>query len=377
MPTPLPSIDEQILTPPDAAEVQLLVSGVTSAISTADGLTPLQEVLVRAMFEAMTGHAPQQPIAATSARAFARSLAHRNEAFRVRILQVMLLGALVLRPLPRSVAEQLESFAAELSVGDAMLEVAHDFADGAFDLAAFDFDRNGYTADWSPDRQRALHSTRSLEDPWAITVDDPVLAARWRSLEDLPAGSLGRKVTELYRARGFAYPGTEGSAPPLLAQHDWVHVVADYGTTVTSELEVFGFIARANDDPKAFSLLAMVVSLFETGYLNTGAGLFEAFPGQLSRDGVAERIADAMRRGALVDGSIDFLGLDWFELASLPVEEVRARFHIVAKAPSAIGAGSVGPWEPGGISQFQLAQGQAQAAQRGDAYDPFGASVGA
>ena len=45
----------------------------------------------------------------------------------------------------------------------------------------------------------------------------------------------------------------------------------------------------ANDDPRAFSLLAMVVSLFETGYLRAGAGLFEASPGQLSREGVAER----------------------------------------------------------------------------------------
>lgn len=38
---------------------------------------------------------------------------------------------------------------------------------------------------------------------------------------------------------GFSCPGPPGSAPPLLAQHDWVHVLADYGSTVESELEVF------------------------------------------------------------------------------------------------------------------------------------------
>lgn len=58
-----------------------------------------------------------------------------------------------------------------------------------------------------------------------------------------------------------------GSAPPYLAQHDWVHVIAEYGTTLACELEVFGPISRAIDDPKGFSLLAMVVSLFETGHL--------------------------------------------------------------------------------------------------------------
>jgi len=60
------------------------------------------------------------------------------------------------------------------------------------------------------------------------------------------------------------------------------YVLADYGTTVESELEVFALIARANDDMRAFSLLAMVVSRFEIGYLKTGAGLFESNTGHIS-----------------------------------------------------------------------------------------------
>jgi hypothetical protein len=160
-----------------------------------------------------------------------------------------------------------------------------------------------------------------------------------------------------------------------------VHVLADYGTTVESELEVFALIARANDDLRAFSLLAMVVSLFETGYLRTGAGLFQSDVGHLSggSDGrdMAARVADAMRRGALcrdtVTGSesIDFLRVDWFAGAHLPVEEVRARFALGPKAPAAQAAGSVGPWEPGGISPFQLASGQAAAEARGQLYDAY------
>jgi hypothetical protein len=144
----------------------------------------------------------------------------------------------------------------------------------------------------------------------------------------------------LHRARGFRFPGTPGSAPPLLAQHDWVHVLADYGTTVENEVETFGFIARANDDMRAFSLLAMVICLFETGYLRSGAGLFESAPGHLSADpGLAVRLADALRRGALCrdiqtdDDSIDYMRLDWFELAALPLASVRERFSVVPKSP--------------------------------------------
>ena len=209
---------------------------------------------------------------------------------------------------------------------------------------------------------------------------DPALAERWRALEALAQGTLGRAVFELYEARGFTFPGTPGSAPPLLAQHDWVHVLADYGTTVESEMEVFAFIARANDDMRAFSLLAMVVSLFETGYLRSGAGLFESDVGHLSAGtAVAVRLADAMRRGALCHDqvrdtdSIDFLRQDWFALADQPVEAVRARFGVLPRSPEALAAGSVGPWEPGGISPFQLQAGRALAAQEGRRYSAHGA----
>jgi len=324
----------------------------------------------------MTGFAMEDVDEPITPREYAEGLARRAPEFRSRMVQFMLLGALVLRPLPSEVADHIQAFAAELGVDDGMLHVAREFADGTLGLAALDFDRNGYSAEWAEDSHASLHTAQPLAEAWEQSVHDPALAARWCALETLPEGTLGRRVVDFYRARGFVYPGQPGSAPPLLAQHDWVHVLADYGTRVESELEVFAFIARANDDPRAFSLLAMVVSLFETGYLRSGAGLFESDPGQLSRDGVAIRLADAMRRGALVTGSVDFLTVDWFDLAALSLDEARARFGLVPKRPAALAAGSVGPWQPGGISDFQWQAGEELAARRGVAYEPFGASVG-
>jgi hypothetical protein len=272
--------------------------------------------------------------------------------------------------------------ATELCVDDGMITVARGFAAGSLGLAGIDFERNGYTAHWHPTDAEVLHTSVEINDAWQAALTDPALAERWRALEDLPEGTLGRRVSQMYRARGFEYPGRPGSAPPLLAQHDWVHVVADYGTTVESELEVFGLIARANDDMYAFSLLAMVVSLFETGYLRAGAGLFEYNVGHISRDPrVPQRIADAMRRGALChDGrtgsdSVDFLRVDWFELADQPVAAVRELFRIAPKSDEATAAGSVGPWQPGGISEYQLRQGAAMAERLGVPYDSFGAAA--
>jgi hypothetical protein len=294
----------------------------------------------------------------------------------------MVLCALVLRPLPPEVVERIGAFARELNVDDGMIAVARRFASGSLGLAAIDFERNGYTSGWHPEDATELHTSTELANAWQQTVADPALAARWAALGDLPEGTLGRRVWELYRARGFSFPGSPSSAPPLLAQHDWVHVLADFGTTVECELEVFGFIARANDDMRAFSLLAMVVSLFETGYLRTGAGLFEYDPGHLSAgDGVAVRLADAMRRGAWCtdhetgNDSIDYLAIDWFALADQPLDAVRERFGVRPKSDAAIAAGSVGPWEPGGISPFQLASGQRLAEIEGRPYESYGASI--
>ena len=376
MPVALPDEHDVKLAPPDSAEVAVLARGVVSAVAPAGGLTDLQAVLISATFDAMTGYSVDprgvEPIEAT---AFAHELAYRNEMFRTRILQVMLLGALVLRPLPRDVVARVEEFARELSVRDDVLAIAQLFAEGSLGLAAFDFQRNGYTAEWSEEKSASLHTSRALADAWEASVADPVLAARWEALEHCLPDSIGRRMFEFYCGRGFEFPGRPGSAPPLLAQHDWVHVLVDYGTRVESELEVFAFIARANDDPRAFSLLAMVVSLFETGYLRTGAGLFESFPGQMSRRGVAIRVADAMRRGALCDGSVDFLAVDWFALADRSVEELRQEFGVTAKSTASVDAGSVGPWEQGGISEFQDKQGRAMAERNQRPYESFGASV--
>ena len=378
MPVPLPRPTETDLVPPSWEETAATGRGIASAVAPPDGLTDLQRILLESVLKAMTGHAvPLDDVEPMEPADLAEVLRHRNLAFRTRIVQIMLLAALVLRPLPESVVDTVGASARELSVDESLIGVARRFASGSLGLAAIDFERNGYTAEWRPDSAAELHTSKELAGAWDLAVADPELAGRWSALGELPEGTLGRGVFTLYRTRGFVFPGLPGSAPPLLAQHDWVHVLADYGTTVESELEVFAFIARANDDMRAFSLLAMVISLFETGYLRTGAGLFEASPGHLtSHDGVATRIADAMRRGALcrdsvlgVD-SIDYLHLDWFTIAELPVAEARLRFGVVDKSPEAVAAGSVSPWDRAGISEFQLAAGRALAARQGRPYEP-------
>jgi hypothetical protein len=379
MPVPLPAAAEVKVGPPDAMESRVIAGGIAGAVAVDGHLTSLQRMLIEATVESMTGFVvPAHHVPRLSAEAFARAVAQRDELWRQRMLQFMLIGALVLSPLPESVVNNVENYAHELGVSNDMLRVAEEYAHGSLGLALIDFERSGYMDEWDPERAKVLHTSRAIDDAWQQCSLDDALAQQWEALRELPGGSLGREVVKFYDARGFVFPGRPGSAPPLLAQHDWVHVLADYGSTVESELEVFTFISRANDDPRAFSLLAMVISLFETGYLARGAGLFEYDRGHLSHEGMAVRVADAMRRGALLaanTGSTDLLMRDWFADADRPVDDVRAELGVVAKSARAVEVGSVGPWEPGGISPFQLNCGRERAAQGGRVYDAYGAAL--
>jgi hypothetical protein len=373
VPVPLPSDDDVKLVPPDEEESAVLARGIVGAVTPPDGLTELQQVLLRAIFIEMTGvRVDPGQVEPMGPEEFAVALARRNEIFRTRIVQVMLIAALILVPLPEEVADRLARYAAELGVDDGMLAVARRYSRGSLGLALIDFNRNGYTATWNPEEATNLHTAAALEEAWQEACDDAALAARWAALSDCSPGSLGRSVFEFYRARGFTFPGLPASAPPYLAQHDWVHVLADYGTTVENELEVFGLIARAIPDPRGFSLLAMVIGLFETGYIMQAAGLFHYDRGHLSRAGMADRLADAWRRGALCGN--DLMDVDWFDYADRPVDEVRTEFRIEPKSNAAIAAGSVGPWDPSGISPFQLQAGRRLADAEGRDYDSYGAT---
>ena len=366
------------LLPPDAAEAQILADGVAAAVAGREGLLPMQRSLIEAFFPAMTGHpVTVSPSVKTTPRGLATALARRTLEFRERAVQVMLLCALVRHPIPDDVAQNVAEFARDSESKRAWSTSPATSPPGPSTWLC-------WTSSGTATRERGT-SRRRLQPCTPVRCYTmrgrslsliPSSPRQWAALEHLPAEAIGRKVWELYQARGFIFPGLPGSAPPLLAQHDWVHVLGDYGTTVESEVEVFGFIARANDDMHAFSLLAMVISLFETGYLATGAGLFEASPGHFSSSpSMAVRLSDAMRRGALCRDqstgadSIDFLKLDWLSLAHVPCEELRTRFNLVSKSPEAVAAKSVGPWEAGGISPFQIKAGKDMAARAGVAYD--------
>ena len=182
------------------------------------------------------------------------------------------------------------------------------------------------------------------------------MAHRWEAMGSLPPDTLGRGVFDMYRARGFYFPGAPGGASAYLAQHDFVHVLADYGTNLEGEIEAFSFMGRADPDPKGFAWIATVVGLFDTGYVQQH-GFFEVDVRErhARTPGMNVRLADALRRGKAVaaDFGTDLFQVDYHELAELPTDEVRRHLRVPPKSPEAVAAGSLSVTDPAAMSDTQ------------------------
>ena len=281
-----------------------------------------------------------------------------NESTRHRLFQLFTLSELILDPLPEEATETLKHTAEALRVEDGFIDIAREYSQGAYGIAATDLARKGYmnNPDLVKQGGKLMHVHKTLTDPFELDEDDPGLLNQWLSLEQCPAGSLGRNIWEYYQGRGFVFTGQKGSVNPSIAQHDWIHLLCDYNTTIEGELEVFSFIGSAIPDIKGFSFLVAIVSLFETGRLESwGGGVLNADKGHLDLPGMPERVADAIRRGRICNRDVMY-GIDYFEYKDLQIDEVREQLGIVNKDAD---IDSPGVWDPDGITSYQREHGNA------------------
>ena len=181
MPVPFPATGTERTGPPDAAEVDSITRGVVGAVAPTGGLTELQRLILDVHVKAMTGfhidiaQAAAHPLGPDE---LAEAMADRSRAFRGRLVQMMMLGELILVPLPDDVEERVERYAVEMGIACDMLRATRRLAHGSLGLAAVDFDRSGYTSEWRPESSAVLHTKSALHAAWDAVPDDPALAAR-------------------------------------------------------------------------------------------------------------------------------------------------------------------------------------------------------
>ena len=338
-------------------DANLIARGIASAVKPDPGLEPIQigfmGSVINALFDIKVDLDALDPLEPDE---LAAALAGYSEEFRRRVVHQMVLGELVLRPIPPAVARRVATYADALGIDDQFVRIARRYAQGGFGLAWLDLHQSGFTEHWEMARMDQLKTTVKLEHQLAAGVEDPSLAEIWASFQDFEPGTLGRGMWDMYRGRGFGLPGSIGGASAYLAQHDFVHVLADYGTNLNGELEVFSLIGRADPDPKGFAWLATLVGLFETGYV-ADAGFFtgDLKEPRLESPEMHARVADALYRGRVLCDRLrtDLLEVDYHQVADLPIEEVRGELGFEPKSPAA--SGSPGAFDLAGMSQNQQA----------------------
>ena len=340
----------------DPEEVTLVARGIATAVAPETGLTDVQAELLQAIASALTGQSVDyRTLEPLGADALGEVLAKRDLLYRQRIVHHMVLGELVLRPIPTVVAHRVAKYAEALGVHDDFVRVARRYAQGAYGLAWMDLQRSGFV-EHVRDSGDETTTVKKAPQPFEPPALDPALVERWMAFEELPTGSLGHSVWEMYTGRGFELPGSPGGANRYLAQHDFVHVLSGYGTNLKGELEVFAFIGRADPEPKGFAWLATLTGLFETGYI-TSTGFFDRDVREpvIQAPGMHLRIADGIRRGKVVSQHCgkDLFLVEYYDLAERPVAEVRDLLGIPPKSASAIEAGSADVFDLAGMSEIQ------------------------
>ena len=204
--------------------------------------SPVQPQLLHTLFNRLLGQdldfEKLSPVGPSDAANVLRSRAERDE-----LIQLMAVMEILSNPLSPRVEQSVVQWAHALHVHERSLAYVRDLARGEVKKAVHDF----YRLNWVGDLDRRAPGfdalLRRVGDPaYALTAEvNDAEAARWKGLGTNPGGSIGRTVFEFYGMRGFKFPGQAGAVNAATAQHDWLHVLADYGTTTLGEIEVLSF----------------------------------------------------------------------------------------------------------------------------------------
>ena len=333
---------------PGAGDVEAMVGGAIGALTwDGGGPTELQLQLMDAILHRFSnGVAPDiRAFPAWEASQVADAL---EPTMRTQLAHVVVVLELLLHPLPPGLERHVERYLRGIGVHTPYVGIIRDTAkDHALRLHA-DLMRNSWYTEQTIHgifTGRFAEMVRSKLAYYSIGTDE-ALASKWRALESCPVGSWGHTVSEFYGVHGFAYPGQHDGIYEVGALHDWVHVLADYGTDPEGEIDVFAFVAATMEDDRGFIQFIFTLALFQNASVTTVGGkhIPIARADTISDSGATDRLADALWRASQCTADV-MGGVDHFALADTPLDELRQRWLIPAKTSSSPGA--LDPARPG------------------------------
>ena len=162
--------------------------------------------------------------------------------------------------------------------------------------------------------------------PYRGAGADPGLAARYKALEHLPAGSFGRAFWKFYRANGYLFPGESDALNAVFATpHDSTHIMSGYDTTAGGEILVSTFTAAMHARyPMAGHVLPVIFSWHLGIKINDVA---KSTTGTLD----PSRFWEAWARGAEMKVDLFDAGWDFWAWTGESLGELRRRYGVVPR----------------------------------------------
>lgn len=248
-----------------------------------------------------------------------------DEGLRWQLTCALALMSLIDTPPTSEESARVEDFARALGVKNDMVGTVRKLAHEHLKLARLDIYRRFWGRPHILEKIKREGWTGMSETFRALRRKDenPTLTAKYRALEKLPHGTLGRGYFEFITGAGFSFPGELGHGPEIIAQHDLAHVLGGYGVSTPEEMCVAFFSAGfRKEHPMNFVLLG----LFQ---LHLGIA---TMPGQPVHAEALEipLCVEALRRGAAM--SIDLSGpWDYWAVIDQPIAELREAYGITPR----------------------------------------------
>ena len=250
------------------------------------------------------------------------ALAELDAAERERLVQSMLLMAIIDGKGSREEAALIEAFARSLGVSDPRVANLRQLAEGRVEWMKLDLTRKGYAKAElvKTAREEGARGLYMTFGPLVGLGRDAELARRYIALGELPRGTLGRAYFDLVQGNDLSFPG-EGPIGERGVWHDMVHVMGGYGVDPKGEAEVVAFMAGFRREDPFFWVFTSVLQF------QVGLRISPFAPGVPAQIDPRQYMLHHAR-GAKVtcDLSVDW---DFRSDFAVPLEELRRRFNVL------------------------------------------------
>lgn len=299
--------------------VEAFARGLVGAADVDGGPTDEQLAVLRAISTEVWGRDDLDPgaIGGLGPDELARALPDPDA--RRRFQELLVAVEVCRHPLSAAQVSRVEAYSVALGVPMEELSILRDLVDVGAQRAAADFQRcfEARIVDRSEPSMR--------EVPIQGDTPEPELVARIEALGDLPEDTLGWSLIDFYRRNALETPGSRASmVNHLYIDHDMIHVIAGIEPTGEGEIALGAFQSAMDDTPTSTFAFLSALIVHEAGFTNLDN--LAATEGTLSRPGAITLMAEDLARGARCTGSFAFV--DHFEIAAVPLAEVRERFGV-------------------------------------------------